>query len=109
MPPLLPPSLTVFGFPPHLSIPQASSNAETRPAPQPTLSHALNLILSSTTTIPMSLSLLNGKSFFPVSKDEDLYAGRLQLPTGTTVIIPDNAMTEGKVSETGNHGSTAGV
>jgi hypothetical protein len=51
----------------------------------------------------MSLSLLNGKSFFPISKEEDLHAGRLQLPTGTTVIITDNAMTEGRVSETGNH------
>ena len=98
MPPLLPPSLTVSGFPLHLS-----SDAESKHAPDPALSHALNLILSSAITLPVSLSLLNGKSFFPISKEEDLHAGRLQLPAGTTIVITDNAMTEGRVSETGNH------
>lgn len=102
IPPLLPLSLTVSGFPLHLSVPKSSLDAEPKSTPGPTLSHALNIILSSTTTLPMSLSLLNGKSFFPISKEEDLYAGRLQLPTGTTVVITDNAMTEGRVSETGN-------
>ncbi len=99
IPPLLPLSLTVSGFPLH---PKISPDAESKSTPSPTLSHALNIILSSTTTLPMSLSLLNGKSFFPICKEEDLYAGRLQLPTGTTVVITDNAMTEGRVSETGN-------
>jgi len=102
IPPLLPPSLTVSGFPLHLSEPRTSPDAESKPVPNPTLSHALNIILSYTTTLPMSLSLLNGKYFFPISKEEDLHAGRLQLPTGTTVVITDNAMTEGGVSETGN-------
>ena len=103
MPPLLPPSLTVSGFPPHPSIPGTGPGAESKPTPTPTLLHALNLILSATTALPMSLSLLNGKSFFPISKEEDLHAGRLQLPAGTTVIITDNAMAEGRVSETGNY------
>ena len=102
IPPLLPLSLTVSGFPLHQSVPKISPDAEPNSTPSPTLSHALNIILSSTTTLPMSLSLVNGKSFFPISKEEDLYAGRLQLPTGTTVVITDNAMTEGRVSETGN-------
>ena len=103
IPPLLPLSLTVSDFPPHQSVPKTSPDVESKPAPNPTLSHALNIILSSTTTLPMSLSLLNGKSFFPISKEEDLHAGRLQLPAGTTVVITDNAMTEGRVSETGDH------
>ena len=103
IPPLLPLSLTVSGFPLHPSVPKSSPSAESKPTPNPTLSHALNIILSSTTTLPISLSLLNGKSFFPISKEEDLYAGRLQLPAGTAVVITDNAMTEGRVSETGNH------
>ena len=103
MPPLLPLSLTVSGFPLHPSVPKTSPNAASKLAPNPTLSHALNIILLSTTTLPLSLSLLNSKSFFPISKEEDLHAGRLQLPTGTTVVITDNAMTEGRVSETGNH------
>ena len=103
IPPLLPLSLTVSDFPLHPSVPKISPGVESESTPKPTLSHALNILLSSTTALPMSLSLLNGKSFFPISKEEDLYAGRLQLPTGTAVVITDNAMTEGKVSETGNH------
>lgn len=102
IPPLLPLSLTVSGFPLHSSVPKINPGAESNSTPNPTLSHALNIILSSTTTLPISLSLLNGKPFFPISKEEDLYAGRLQLPTGTAVVITDNAMTEGRVSETGN-------
>jgi len=103
IPPLLPLSLTVSGFPLHPSVPKTGPDAESKPTPNPALSHALNIILLSTTTLPLSLSLLNGKPFFPISKEEDLHAGRLQLPTGTTVVITDNAMTEGRVSETGNH------
>lgn len=100
IPPLLPPSLTVSGFP---SIPVTGAGAGSESTPTPTLLHALNLILSATVTLPISLSLLNGKSFFPISKEEELHAGRLQLPAGTTIMITDNAMTEGRVSETGNH------
>ncbi|KAF9239601.1 putative alanine racemase-domain-containing protein [Melanogaster broomeanus] len=88
--PLLPPSLTISRFP------QPSS-----PAILPTLSHVLEELLPQYLPIPLSLDLLNTTSFQPESKEEDLHSGYLQLPPGTTTLLTESGIQEGKLLERG--------
>lgn len=91
-PPLLPPCITLSRFPsPPNHLPDAT----------PALSHALSLILPQLVTLPLSLQLLNERSFAPESKEEDLHAGSLQLPKGTVLLITENGVSEGKLHEKG--------
>ncbi|KZP29893.1 hypothetical protein FIBSPDRAFT_946403 [Athelia psychrophila] len=89
-PPILPPSLTLARFP----SPEASEAVAT-------LSHVLGLLLPISTTVPLSLPLLNTSSFTPESKDEDLHSGYLQLPAGCVVLVTESGVAEGKVVEKG--------
>ncbi|KAG1882914.1 putative alanine racemase-domain-containing protein [Suillus subluteus] len=89
--PLLPPSLTLSRFP----SPTPSSPA------LPTLHHVLSDLLPQYLTVPLSLDLLNKESFSPESKDEDLHSGYLQVPHGTTLLLTENGVQEGKLVEKG--------
>ncbi|KIK40911.1 hypothetical protein CY34DRAFT_806704 [Suillus luteus UH-Slu-Lm8-n1] len=89
--PLLPPSLTLSRFP----SPTASSPA------LPTLHHVLSDLLPQYLTVPLSLDLLNKENFSPESKDEDLHSGYLQVPRGTTLLLTENGVQEGKLVEKG--------
>jgi len=88
--PLLPPSLTISRFP------QPSS-----PELLPTLSHVLAEFLPQYLPISLSLDLLNKIPFLPESKEEDLHSGYLQLPFGTTLLLTESALQEGKLLEKG--------
>ncbi|KAI6043125.1 putative alanine racemase-domain-containing protein [Pisolithus marmoratus] len=88
--PFLPPSLTISHFPP-----------PPHPNMHPILSHALSELLQKYTPIPLSLELLNTRSFTPESREEDLHSGYLQLPAGTTILLTESALREGKVTEKG--------
>jgi hypothetical protein len=52
---------------------------------------------------PLSLSLdaLNTTSFNAESKDEDLHAGRLQLPKKSILLISEGAVREGSINNKG--------
>jgi hypothetical protein len=89
--PLLPPSLTLSRFP---------SPASSSPA-LPTLHHVLSDLLPQYLTVPLSLDLLNKDNFSPESKDEDLHSGYLQVPQGTTLLLTENGVQEGKLVEKG--------
>ncbi|KAI9569514.1 putative alanine racemase-domain-containing protein [Boletus coccyginus] len=88
--PLLPPSLTLSRFP------QPSSTELI-----PTLSHILVELLPQHLLIPLSLDLLNKASFLPECKEEDLHSGYLQLPLGTTILLTESGIQEGKLLERG--------
>lgn len=88
--PLLPPSLTISYFP-----------HPPQPDKHPILSYILAELLQQYVSIPLSLELLNSKTFAPESREEDLHAGYLQLPAGTTVLLTESAVREGVVSEKG--------
>ncbi|KAG0705327.1 putative alanine racemase-domain-containing protein [Suillus ampliporus] len=88
--PLLPPSLTLSRFP----SPAPSSSL-------PTLHHILSDLLPQYLTVPLSLDLLNKENFSPESKDEDLHSGYLQLPHGSTLLLTENDVREGKLVEKG--------
>ncbi|KIJ69602.1 hypothetical protein HYDPIDRAFT_24427 [Hydnomerulius pinastri MD-312] len=88
--PLLPPSLTISYFP-----------QPSQPATLPTLSHVLAELLPQYLPIPLSLDLLNTKSFMPESKEEDLHAGYLQLPHGSTTLLTESGIQEGRLLEKG--------
>lgn len=88
--PLLPPSLTLSRFP------QPSS-----PEYLPALSHILAELLPQYLLIPLSLDLLNKIPFLPESKEEDLHSGYLQLPLGTTILLTESGVQEGKLLEKG--------
>ncbi|KAG1819613.1 uncharacterized protein BJ212DRAFT_1575877 [Suillus subaureus] len=67
----------------------------------PTLHHVLSDLLPQYLTVPLSLDLLNKESFSPESKDEDLHSGYLQVPQGTTLLLTENGVQEGKLVEKG--------
>lgn len=90
---LLPPSLTLAQFP-SPSSPDAST---------PALSHILSLLLPTSVTVPLSLELLNESAFVPESKNEDLHSGVLQVSDGTTLLITESGVREGKLVERGAH------
>ncbi|KAL5533277.1 hypothetical protein ACEPAF_5053 [Sanghuangporus sanghuang] len=88
-PPLFPMSITLSGFP--------------RPSDEniPSISFALSEMLPLHFLLPLTLELLNERSFLPESKDEDLHAGILQVPIDTTITITESGMTEGCLEEKG--------
>ncbi|KDQ19812.1 hypothetical protein BOTBODRAFT_27237 [Botryobasidium botryosum FD-172 SS1] len=100
-PQLNPLSLTISNFPSSPTPPDAKSSSV------PTVAAILSHILPITAHLPLSLSLLNTSSFVPEYHEEDLHSGRLQLPAGTTVLVEETGMTEGKVVEKGLRNITA--
>jgi len=52
-------------------------------------------------TLPLSLELLNRQPSVPESKQEDLHSGFLQVPHGTTMLITEDGVREGKLVEQG--------
>lgn len=89
---LNPPSLTLAHFP---------SQASPSPSALPTLSDVLSLLLPLHATLPLSLDLLNTARFAPESINEDLHSGYLQLAHGTTVLMTEGGIQEGKLIERG--------
>ena len=89
---LNPPSLTLAHFP---------SQASTSPSTLPTLSGVLSLLLPLHVTLPLSLDLLNSARFAPESINEDLHSGYLQLAHGTTMLMTEGGIQEGKLIERG--------
>ncbi|KAI0031901.1 mini-chromosome maintenance replisome factor-domain-containing protein [Vararia minispora EC-137] len=87
---LHPPTLTISHFP-------SPKNA----ALAPTLLHILSLLFPLVTHIPLSLDLFNKVPFVPQSKAEDLYSGILQVPSGSTILISEGGIREGKLVEQG--------
>ncbi|TFK55034.1 hypothetical protein OE88DRAFT_992312 [Heliocybe sulcata] len=88
--PLLPPSLTLSKLPP----PPALSAS-------PALCTVLSLLLPQVIKLPATLDSLNKERYVPESKEEDLHSGYLQVPAGTTVIISEVGLQEGKLHEKG--------
>ena len=70
--------------------------------------HVLSSILPLISFIPLSLDLLNQHNFAPESKSEDLHAGILQVPQGSTILISDSDMKEGQLSEKGKRYTNLG-
>ena len=52
-------------------------------------------------TLPASLDLLNSVTFSPESVNEDLHSGYLQLAHGTTMLMTESGVQEGKLVERG--------
>ena len=52
-------------------------------------------------TLPLSLDLLNSVPFSPESVNEDLHSGYLQLAHGTTMLMTEGGIQEGKLVERG--------
>ena len=71
------------------------------PSTLPALSHVLSLLLPLHVTLPLSLDLLNSVPFAPESVNEDLHSGYLQLAHGTTVLMTEGGIQEGKLVERG--------
>jgi hypothetical protein len=90
-PPILPPSLTISSFP----------DAARETLSSPAITWVLKELLSILTVVPLSLEGMNGKSFAPNSADDDLHAGLLQQAPGTTTIVTETGIKEGKVTESG--------
>ncbi|KAI9512433.1 mini-chromosome maintenance replisome factor-domain-containing protein [Russula earlei] len=88
---LNPLSLTLAHFPSPMSSPSAV----------PTLSRVLSLLLPLQVTLPLSLDLLNSVPFAPESVNEDLHSGYLQLAHGTTMLMTEGGIQEGKLVERG--------
>lgn len=65
------------------------------------MTHVLSLLFPTSITVPLSLDLLNETSFVPESKNEDLHSGMLQVPGGTTLLLTENNVQEGKLVERG--------
>jgi hypothetical protein len=89
---LNPPSLTLAHFP---------SPASSSPSTLPSLSDVLSLLLPLHVTLPLSLDLLNSVRFAPESVNEDLHSGYLQLAHGTTMLMTEGGIQEGKLVERG--------
>ncbi|KAI0051140.1 hypothetical protein FA95DRAFT_1535295 [Auriscalpium vulgare] len=87
---LNPPSLTLSHFP-----------SPTADITIPTVSHILAALHPLAVTLPLSLDFLNQVPFAPESKQEDLHSGVLQLAHGTTVLITESGVQEGKLVERG--------
>ena len=52
-------------------------------------------------TLPLSLDILNSVPFAPESVNEDLHSGYLQLAHGTTMLMTEGGIQEGKLIERG--------
>ncbi|KAI0269853.1 mini-chromosome maintenance replisome factor-domain-containing protein [Gloeopeniophorella convolvens] len=88
---LNPPTLTLSHFP----------SSTSTPSTPPALSHALSALLPLHVTVPLSLELLNTAPFAPESINEDLHSGYLQLAQGTTILLTESGIQEGKLLERG--------
>ncbi|EPQ58258.1 hypothetical protein GLOTRDRAFT_104173 [Gloeophyllum trabeum ATCC 11539] len=88
--PLLPPSLTLSKLPPPPT-----------PSSVPALCRVLSLLLPQVITLPATLDSLNQARFIPESMEEDLHSGYLQTPQGTTVVVVEVGLQEGKLRERG--------
>lgn len=66
---------------------------------EPSILSALRLLVPAVVHIPLSIPLLNDSRLAPISKDEDLQSGALQLPEDTVVIVTDSEVSEGTVTE----------
>jgi Mini-chromosome maintenance replisome factor len=86
------PSLTLAHFP---------SQASSSPSTLPSLSGVLSLLLPLHVTLPLSLDLLNSARFAPESVNEDLHSGYLQLAHGTTMLMTEGGIQEGKLVDRG--------
>ncbi|KAF8514049.1 hypothetical protein JB92DRAFT_2920727 [Gautieria morchelliformis] len=93
LPPLFPPSLTLSKFPRH--------EEDMSAPPPPALSYVLQCLFPLFVDVPLTLSLINTRLFAPESRNETLHAGLLQLPAGTTILLSDSGVQEGKITETG--------
>ena len=67
----------------------------------PTLFHVLSQLLPLFSLLPLSLDRLNHDSFTPESKDEDLHSGVMQVPEGSTFLVTESQVEEGKLEERG--------
>ncbi|KAF8582639.1 hypothetical protein K439DRAFT_1635083 [Ramaria rubella] len=92
-PPLFPPSLTLSKFP--------KPDSGTTSSAVPALTHVLRHLLPIFVHVPLSLPLINSHPFSPESRKETLHSGLLQLPAGTTVLLSDSGVQEGKITESG--------
>jgi hypothetical protein len=81
------PSLTLAHFP---------SQASSSPSTLPSLSGVLSLLLPLHVTLLLSL---NSVCFTPESVNEDLHSGYLQLAHGTTMLITEGGIQEGKLAD----------
>ncbi|KLO11990.1 hypothetical protein SCHPADRAFT_830184 [Schizopora paradoxa] len=89
-PPVMPLSITISQF-----------EKDARESVTPLLAHALKQILPLSTFLSLSLERLNSQKFIPESVDEDLHAGFLQLPKGSVLLLSDNEVEEGQLSDKG--------
>lgn len=90
-PPVLPLTVTLASIPLHTPQP---------PQPvEPSIISALRLLVPAVVHLPLSIPLLNDSRLAPISKDEDLQSGALQLPEDTVVIVTDSEVSEGTVTE----------
>ncbi|TFY70334.1 hypothetical protein EVG20_g2670 [Dentipellis fragilis] len=87
---LNPLTLTVTHFPPS---PEDNTT--------PTLSHVMSTLLPMSIMLPLSLEMLNTLPFTPENKNEDLHSGVLQVASGTTFLITEDVVKEGKLLEQG--------
>lgn len=67
----------------------------------PTISLALSELLPLYFLLPLTLNILNERSFLPESKDEDLHAGVLQVPDDATFLVTETGIVEGNLVEKG--------
>lgn len=49
--------------------------------------------------VPLSIPFLNESRMMPISKEEDLHSGVLQLPAGTMVVVSDAHISQGTVTQ----------
>ena len=75
------------------------------PKPSTAVTPSISLVLSEMLPLhfllPLTLDLLNERSFLPESKDEDLHAGILQVPADTTITMTEMGIVEGRLGEKG--------
>ncbi|KZS89873.1 hypothetical protein SISNIDRAFT_416121 [Sistotremastrum niveocremeum HHB9708] len=89
--PIILPSLSLTGFP-------ASPDRLHDP---PSLGAVLAALFPICSSLPLSLELLNERSFCPESKNEDLHSGALQLPHDNILVVSELTIQEGTLREKG--------
>lgn len=69
---------------------------------QPTaLAKLLSTLLPRTITIPLTVQSLNSRALFPISQEDSLHAGSLQLAPSTMVLLDSSKMDEGQLNSMG--------
>lgn len=95
---MLPLTVTLGSVP----LPPAEPSSETKENQksfEPSIKLALDLLLPAVVHLPLSIPFLNNSQLSPISKDEDLHSGVLQLPEDTMIIVSDSEVSEGTVTE----------